>query len=202
MRVHRWMGVAFCVLFLAWFLSGMVLMYCRFPQVGAADRLAHKVPLVAGQIQIRPAQALAALAESATPMRIQLSILDGRPVYRFEFGSRFRLVFADDGRLLDSVSRETALRVAADWTGFPPGAAWIQGLVTDDDQWTFDSAVHRYAPFWKYSWPNGEEIYVSRTTGEVAQDTTRNSRIGAYCGAIPHWLYFAPLRRHAGLWSQ
>jgi hypothetical protein len=64
------------------------------------------------------------------------------------------------------------------------------------------SSVRPYGPFWKYSWPNGEEIYVSRSTGEVVQDTTRGSRMGAYFGAIPHWLYFVWLRSNASLWTQ
>ena len=33
-------------------------------------------------------------------------------------------------------------------------------------------------------------------TGEVVQYTTTASRLGAYVGAIPHWLYFTPLRKH------
>lgn len=27
MLIHRWMGVVFCVLFLTWFVSGIVMMY-------------------------------------------------------------------------------------------------------------------------------------------------------------------------------
>ena len=33
------------------------------------------------------------------------------------------------------------------------------------------------------------------------QSTTRGARMGAWFGAIPHWLYFTPLRRHGQLWS-
>jgi hypothetical protein len=48
-------------------------------------------------------------------------------------------------------------------------------------------------PLWKFSWSNGEQIYVSSVTGDVVQDTTRASRFWAYLGAIPHWMYFTPL---------
>jgi hypothetical protein len=201
--VHRWMGITCCVLFLVWFASGIVLIYCRFPQVDAGDRLAREDPLDPGRIHVTPARAYAALHESnSPPTKIRLSVLDGRPVYRFELESRTRLVFADDGRLLDGVGRQMALRIAAAWAESPASAASFQGLVSQDDQWTLDPTVHSYGPFWKFSWPNGEEIYVSQTTGEVVQRTTRKSRLGAYCGAIPHWLYFATLRRHAEAWSQ
>jgi len=202
MLIHRRMGVAFCVLFLTWFVSGIVLIYCPFPHVEAEDRLAHEDSLDSGRIHISPVRAFEALHEATGPTQIRLHVLNGRPVYRFEFGRRSRIVFADDSERLDAVTQEMALRIAVAWAGFPASAASFQGLLTQDDQWTLYSSVHPYGPFWKYSWPNGEEIYVSQTTGEVVQETTRKSRLGAYCGAIPHWLYFAALRRHAELWSQ
>jgi hypothetical protein len=34
------------------------------------------------------------------------------------------------------------------------------------------------------------------------QYTTAASRLGAYLGAIPHWLYFTPLRRHPPAWTR
>ena len=43
---------------------------------------------------------------------------------------------------------------------------------------------------------DGEQVYVSQVSGEVVQYTTTASRLGAYLGAIPHWLYFTPLRKH------
>jgi len=39
------------------------------------------------------------------------------------------------------------------------------------------SSVRPYGPFWKYSWPNVQETYVSWSTGDVVLDTTRGSRI-------------------------
>ena len=199
---HRWMGVFFCVLFLAWFLSGIVMMYCPFPSVETADRLLRAAPLDPGRIHVSPGQALAAIHESSGPSRLRINVLDGRPVYRFEFGRRPVLVFADDGQRIDAIPREMALRTAAAWTGFPASAASFEGPIVRDDQWTVYSSVRRYGPFWKFSWPNREEIYVSQTTGEVAQDTTRSSRIGAYFGPIPHWLYFRWLASQVPLWTR
>ena len=43
---------------------------------------------------------------------------------------------------------------------------------------------------------------MSGSSGEVVQYTTTASRIGAYLGPIPHWLYFTPLRKHQAVWSQ
>jgi hypothetical protein len=199
---HRWMGVGFCVLFLAWFVSGLVMIYCRFPRVEAEDRLSREGALDPSRVQVEPDRALASLHLPGPPSQIRLNLLDGRPVYRFAFERRTRLVFADNGQRLEAIPQEMALRTAAAWTRFPAAAARFQGLITKTDQWTVYSSVHPYGPFWKYSWPNGEETYVSRSTGEVVQDTTRASRIGAYFGAIPHWLYFTWLRTNSSVWTQ
>src|SRR5580698_4496481 len=91
MRIHRWMGVVFCWLFLVWFVSGFVMIYCRFPHVEAADRLAREESLDSGRMRISPAWAWASLHESTAPTRIRLNVLDGRPVYRIQFGRRSSL---------------------------------------------------------------------------------------------------------------
>jgi len=91
-------------------------------------------------------------------------------------------------------------RAAARWSSQPIAAAAI-GEVTDVDQWTVQSGLRNLRPLWKYSWPDGQQVYVAGTTGEVVQYTTTASRWGAYVGAIPHWLYFTPLRRHQAQWS-
>jgi hypothetical protein len=73
---------------------------------------------------------------------------------------------------------------------------------TAEDQWTVSEKFEDLRPMRKYSWPNGEQVYVSTVTGGVEQYTTRASRMGAYFGAIPHWLYFTPLRKRASVWAR
>jgi len=70
------------------------------------------------------------------------------------------------------------------------------------DQWTVGGPAYQYWPLYKFTWPDGDTVYVSSTTGEVMQHTTPGTRIGAYLGAIPHWLYFTPLRRDGALWQR
>ncbi len=48
----------------------------------------------------------------------------------------------------------------------------------------------------------GTNVYVSSRTGEIVQDTTRAERAWNWLGAVPHWIYFAPLRKDADLWHQ
>ena len=199
-RIHRWMGVGCCVLFVMWFASGIVLMYCDYPLVHAEERLARAAILDASRIQLSPQQALAKLETSEAPDRVWIAMLDARPVYRFGFGDAQVIVYADNGEMLDSVSRALGLRIAAAWTGQQSSAQASQP--TEADQWTVYPGIFRGQPLWKYSWANGEEVYVSEESGEVVQYTTRGSRIGAYFGAIPHWLYFTPLRSNNPAWRK
>src|SRR5581483_8099912 len=70
------------------------------------------------------------------------------------------------------------------------------------DQWTVQGPLRNLRPLWKFSWPDGQQVYVAQPTGEVVQYTTTASRIGAYLGPIPHWLYFTPLRQRQLAWTR
>ena len=199
---HRWLGVAFCVLFAVWFLSGIVMMYWYYPGVDAAERLARSATLDASRIRISPEDAYARLELAQPPDRVRIVMLDGRPVYRFHYDALQFVVYADDGQPVEAIRAESALRIASAWTGQPESAARFEGFNTEEDQWTVSGNFRLLRPLFKYAWPNAEQVYVSQVTGEVVQHTTRGSRIGAYFGAIPHWLYFTPLRKNQSLWSK
>jgi PepSY-associated TM region len=198
--VHRWLGVALCLVFLLWFCSGIVMMYWDFPNVGTRDRLEHSPPLDGSQIRLSPAEAYAKLESSQPPNQLRLNTFDGRPVYRFRTGGEQRLIYADTGEEQIVTSPEMMQRVAAQWTGQSAGLAKAE-LLEDVDQWTLEGGLGNL-PLWKYSWPDGQQVYISEGGGEVVQYTTRASRFWAYLGAIPHWLYFTPLRKHGPQWSQ
>jgi hypothetical protein len=199
--IHRWLGIALCVLFLVWFPSGIGMMYWTFPSVTAADRLERSPALEAARVVLSPAEA-AAKAGIEQPGAVRLNSFDSRPVYRFGGGrGGGRMVFADTGEEQLEVSRLLVPRVASAWTGQPVSQARVEPI-DEVDQWTVQASLRTLRPLWKYSWPNGEQVYVSEATGEVIQYTTTVSRIGAYLGPIPHWFYFTPLRKHGLEWSR
>jgi len=198
--VHRWLGVALCLLFLLWFPSGIVMMYWDFPSVTAADRLARSPALDPSTVVVPPSEAIAVLKTPSAAPQIRLNIFDGRPVYRVRSGRGETVVYADTGQIRDAMSQEMLDRIAAAWANQPLGAARIDPIGVD--QWTVQGSFRPLAPIWKYSWPDGQEVYLSQTTGDVVQYTTRASRLGAYFGAIPHWFYFTPLRANQPRWSR
>ena len=190
-----------CALFVLWFTSGVVMMYWGFPSVTAQDRLDRSPALDASRIRLSPAEAYAKLGVRHPPTQARLNTFDGRPVYRFRAGRDERLIYADTGQEQTEVSQAMIQRVASVWAGQPIRAANIQ-QVKEVDQWTVQGPLRSLRPLWKYSWPNGEQVYINGLTGEVAQYTTTQSRFWAWLGPIPHWLYFTPLRKNQAAWTQ
>jgi hypothetical protein len=193
--LHRWIGVVSCVLFLLWFGSGIGMMYWGMPSVTAADRLARAPAIDPAKVALSPLQAAEkAGVERPSPGQVRLSTFDGRPAYRI--GAK--VIYADTGDEQGTASRFLRNRAAAAWTGQSAQMAVVEP-VREADQWLVGSALRTLRPLWKYSWPNGEQLYIG-DSGEVLQYTTRSSRLAAYVSAIPHWLYFTPLRKHQPVW--
>ena len=198
---HRWMGVAFCLLFAWWFVSGIFMMYWDYPSVSDADRLQRAPILDPSRVKVSPAAAYARLGWDDAPDSTRLASFDQRPAYFFRARRSEAIVYADTGEQQDVLSPEVNLRTAAAWAGRPAAEARVEE-VTEPDQWTVEGGMRNLLPLWKYSWPNGDHVYVSDSTGQVVQYTTRTSRFFAYLGPIPHWLYFTPLRTNGPLWSK
>jgi hypothetical protein len=49
--LHRWLGVAFCMLFAIWFASGVVMRFVPYPSFTAADRRAGLAPIDLAQVK-------------------------------------------------------------------------------------------------------------------------------------------------------
>src|SRR5215510_11703729 len=95
--IHRWLGVALCLIFLLWFPSGIGMMYWDYPSVGPADRLKRSPALDPSTIKLSPVEA-AAVAGEEQLRGVRINTFDGRPVYRFGAGRGGEaIVYADTG---------------------------------------------------------------------------------------------------------
>ncbi len=199
--VHRWLGIGLCLLFLLWFPSGIGMMYFPMPSVTPASRFERLPMLQASRVMVSPGEAAETLGVDAEDLT--LTSFDGRPAYRAGGGrgGGGPVLYADTGEEQGEVPTELVQRLASTWTGQPVSGASVEE-VTEVDQWTLQTRLADLSPIFKYSWPNGEQVYVSQSSGEVVQYTTTASRIGAYLGPIPHWFYFTPLRKHGREWSR
>lgn len=194
---HRYLGIALCLLFCLWFASGFVIMYTGgMPQLSESERLTRLPALALSEVELSPESARLALRRSEFPT---LTTRLGRPAYVFS-RNPVQVLFADNGELLTS-SMISSRQIAADFLHAPPDDLERVGLIESVDQWTL--GLRSELPLQKYSADDGQgtEIYVSASRGRVVLHTTSRDRLLAWLGAIPHWLYFLPLRADSALWS-
>lgn len=190
---HRWLGIGLGFLFIIWFLSGMVMIYARMPALDPVERLARLTALMPASIRVDPPETSGELS------RLSLGSLEGRPIYRMTIDGRPRFVFADTGDDVPPVDAGQAQRIARAFAG--AGTVRYEARLLDADQWTFD--VRRQMPVHRIAIDDRPKtrLYVAEHGGEVVSKTTAAGRRWGWLGAVVHWLYFAPLRRNARLWS-
>ncbi|MGQ0734443.1 MAG: PepSY domain-containing protein [Acidobacteriota bacterium] len=198
--VHRWLGIAGCLLFLLWFASGIAMMYVRMPELTATERLAHTQPLDESRVSVSPAEA-AHLARASPETPVQVTTLGTRPVYRFG-GASPATVFADQPATLSAVSADEAMTLAREFAADRTGRLRYVGLLSRSDQWTLQSRADLPLHHVALDDDAGEELYVSSRTGEIVMQTTRRERVWAYAGPVAHWLYLPILRRNGPLWTR
>lgn len=202
---HRWLGIAFCLLFAMWFASGIVMHFVPFPSLTEAERFAGLVPLERTQPIMDVADAVAASGiKDATRVRL-IQRSDG-PVYVVSGSSRLRAVRASDGADALVESPDVALAIArayADRRGLGAAHAMIAARA-DYDQWSVPNGFDRHRPLFRIALGDaaGMEIYVSSRTGEVVLDTIRSERGWNWAGSVLHWIYPTVLRSNWSLWDQ
>src|SRR5262245_33338222 len=201
--LHRYLGIALSLLFVVWFATGITMMYAGgMPRLTPQLRLDRMPHLDLEAIRLSPAEALDRADLGTAPGRVTLLTVLGRPAYRFASSAGPTTVFADGGDLLAEVDRDGAARIASRFMNLPEDKLEYVEFVTRPDQWTIaqgrDMPQHRF----RVEDPEGTELYVSAELGEVSVVTNRKSRTLAWIGTIPHWFYFAALRRNQLLWYQ
>lgn len=197
---HRWCGIALGTLFVCWFVSGVVLMYVGMPRLAPAKRLARQPALNFDAARLTPEVA-------SQPVRgpveaLELSMVGGRPVYRFTGRSSVTGIYADSGQPVGPITSTLAM---VESRSFAPAAAMAMrydGHVQIPDQWTLELA--RQLPLHRVALGDAADtrLYVSEATGDIVLETTATSRRWAYPGAILHWIYLTPIRRHGAAWAQ
>lgn len=193
---HRWLGIASGVMFIIWFISGIVMIYARMPELEPSERLARLPAINPASIRVMPH----ASADSGTT-RVTMSTIEARPIVRIAARGGVESWFADTGGRVPVVDAEQAIRIARAFNGGVNNIRYDARL-TDADQWSF--GVRGRMPLHRIAVEDsaGTMIYVTEGGGEVVLKTTASGRLWGGAGAVMHWLYFTPFRRHASLWAQ
>ena len=202
--VHRWLGVALCLMFATWFASGIVMHFVPFPSLTEAERIAGLAAINVTRVTHGPADAVAA-SGIADVTRVRLIQRSDGPVYVVGGRSGVVALRAADLSRATVASPVLALAIAiahAQQRGLRVSAAGAV-QVADRDQWTVAGDLDRHRPLYRVALNDdaGTELYVSSATGEVIRDTTHYERWWNALGSIPHWLYVTALRGRPQLWT-
>jgi hypothetical protein len=190
---HRWLGIAIGVVFIAWCVSGIVLMYYGVPHLSAGERLMRLRPLDLSTIAVTPAEAARQLKDP--PRRLRISMHGDRPVYRFNTGrvfGRWTLVYADTGQPVAALDHDGAL-------------AWLRANLPEQqnplrydaylerpDTYTRLPALQTHFPLHRIALDDaaGTEYYVSARSGEAVMKSDRRTRLLGLAGYITHTFFF------------
>lgn len=203
--LHRWLGIAFCLLFAMWFATGIVMHFVPFPSLTEAERFSGLATVDRTQVRMAVHDAVAASGiEDAVRVRL-IQRSDG-PVYIVSGPSRLRAVRAFDGQDARVTSSDVALAIAQDHArsrGLDAARATVLAQA-DYDQWSVPNGFDRHRPLFRVALGDaaGTEVYVSSLTGEVVLDTTRHERGWNLAGSVLHWIYPTVLRSNWALWDR
>ena len=189
-QLHRWTGIAACLLMLAWFISGTVMLFVGYPKLTPWERLGNMPVLQAAGCCIAPDRLV-----QADTSAITLTSVAGMPVYRLrDHDGALALRDARSGRTVDTASEALALASAR---AFVPGAAAHYLGLVQEDRWTHSRALDMHRPLHQVQLDDPAQtlLYLSSTTGEVVLDAPRSQRLWNVAGAWLHWVY--PLRNHS-----
>jgi hypothetical protein len=202
--LHRWLGIAFCLLFAMWFATGIVMHFVPFPALTETERVGGLAPVDVSRRLRSPADAVMA-SSLRDPTRVRLLQRSDGPVYILTGTSGVRALHPGD--LSDARVGSTSLALAiaeahARHRGLTSEARFAQLALYD--QWTVPNGLDVHRPLYRVALNDdlGTELYVSSVTGEIVRDTNRRERGWNYAGSVTHWIYPTALRRNWAAWDR
>ncbi len=190
-KLHRYLGLVLSLVFVIWFISGFVMMFSSFPKPLKAEYARLNNP-IHPHITLNNSDSIKSLVLLTRLDETQLSItkLNGK-----------QTTYSYPGMQTVSAYSETICRKLA----VRRSKALVEELetISDYDRWIPWEKYKNYFPIYKYRMNDGKGtvLYVSSVTGEIVQETSRTTRLWAYFGAMPHWVYIKQLRLHADCWK-
>lgn len=196
--IHRVLGSVLSILFLVWFLSGFVMLYRSFPRVSIEDRnrvaqaLSVDIPPIDSVLQHIPTE--------SNILKLDIRRYYGQQIYRITTTDSAYQLTSDFKASSLTPTYEQVEDYAKLWCN--AGIAKVETLY-DIDQWIPFNRLRADLPIYKFHFNDEDkhQLYVSSRTGEALQLTDKDSRFWAWLGAIPHWVYFTPIREDSQFWS-
>ncbi|WP_046149195.1 PepSY domain-containing protein [Parabacteroides sp. HGS0025] len=198
LTIHRILGSLLSILFLVWFLSGLVMIYHTFPRADRADKRAKMDYLRVADLP--SLQTIKDRLPKGEPIKnITLNSYLGQTVFHIRTDKNSYDIPADSTETLPVIDGKRIRETASLWCTAP--VEKVDTLYALD-QWIPFGNLKKEFPIYKFHFADQErhQLYISSKSGEVLQYTDKDSRLWAWLGAIPHWVYFTSLRQDAELW--
>ncbi len=197
LKIHQVSGTVMSLLFVMWFISGIVLIFERFPHASRQERFMHLEPFTCSDFTT-----MKMLPDSIKGSGIAIEKYQGKPVYRIATGRHDEKVFDAQSLIQITAFSETeCLQMAESYSGYHSKKS---ARINELDAWLPWSSYAPMLPIYKFylNDPDNSVVYVSSKTGTVVQHTTRKKRWFARFGAIPHMMYFTSLKSKTALWKK
>ena len=189
------LGTVLSILFLMWFLTGMVMMYRTYPSLSQQQRMEHAENIEDGKLKIEKCYASDSAAnDQSSIFNIQsIEQVAGRNVCMVKANGEEQLIDMATGQTINRFSSEELQQVACQWTTATPT---LIDTLNEIDVWLIGCMPFKEFPVYHYALNDGHgsELYLSSRTGRALQFTDSESRFWAWVGAIPHWIYIKQLR--------
>lgn len=213
-EIHKYSGILIALFFTMWFVSGIVLLYHKYPKVSQEDLYAHMENLTADSLPY--IKDIPGMTDTTKVSTLTLGKMFGMNVWNISDASGKRdnkmaakssssgrqYILAIDTLIPLKKATSTQLdSIACTWAGCK-NITKVDTL-HERQQWILYDRYEKSLPILRYCFDNPEktEVFISRKNGDVLQFTTRSQRIWAWLGAIPHKFYFKGIRTDTERWK-
>lgn len=196
-----------------WFITGIVLLYHRYPRVTDSDQYAHSEKL--HEKDLPSIYDLPGFSDSLALKTLTVSRNLGETVWSVSQTGKKKETPMDysplkDGKFIfndsvfipqKSVTSQQLDSIVLSWSSGKLIAKI--DTVKKRQQWILYERYEKYLPILRYYIDDDDktEVFISKENGEVLQMTTREQRFWSWVGAIPHKLYFPFLRKDVKTWE-
>lgn len=195
--VHKILGLLLSILFLMWFLSGIVMIYHSFPKVSKQLKQEKQKVLTDSLPALQ--HLTGSLPEGNKIRSLSVDMYLDRPVFHVRGKDLQVDIYADSLKKVEVPDYNTIVQIAVQWC---PASIIRVDTVREPDQWIPFGYLKNEFPVYKFIYDDNEshELYIASKTGNILQFTDRQQRVWAWLGAIPHWVYFTALRQNQPAW--
>ena len=215
-QIHRILGTLLSILFFMWFVTGIVMIYHRFPSASQEEKLS-KMEILA--LPLPSIDTILAARESKfSPDSVgrmalykylgeaYLEVADKQEMGRGGrggFGGRISKFPLDTASAMPQIDGNYIKKVARLWSSSESDSIVKIDTLNKLEQWIPFGRLKEEFPIYKFYFADkaATQVYISSKSGEVLQCTTGSERFWGWMGPIPHWVYFTWIRQDAENWK-